>query len=97
MQTKQTAERDFIEEWILEELIKGKTVEEMNGTTFVLGNELLTLKRNAEGSFDVEPLAAKEVVVIREEEKLEIENICSKCGMEHQTFKEVIQCCENVE
>ncbi len=95
MQTKQTAEKDLIEAWILEELTKGKTVEEMNGTTFVYGKELLTLKRNAEGSFDVEPLPAKEVVVIREE--MEMENICNKCGMEHQTFKEVIQCCEDVE
>ncbi|MBD8007108.1 hypothetical protein [Bacillus norwichensis] len=97
MQTKQTTDRDYIEEWILAEMTKGKTVEEMSGTTFVLGNELLTLKRNTEGSFDVEPLATKEVVVIREEEKMKIENICNKCGMEHPTYKEVIQCCEDVE
>ncbi|RST75137.1 hypothetical protein D4T97_007715 [Siminovitchia acidinfaciens] len=97
MQTKQTAERDFIDGWILEELIKGKTIEEMNGTTFVFGKELLTLKRNAEGSFDVEPLETKDIVIIQEEGKMRIENMCDKCGTEHQTFKEVIQCCEDIE
>lgn len=97
MQTKHAEERDLIEGWILEELIKGKTIEEMNGTTFVFGKELLTIKRNAEGSFDVEPLETKEVVFIKEEEQMETANMCNKCGMEHQTFKEVIQCCEDIE
>jgi len=97
MQTKQAAGREYIDEWVLEELVKGKPIEDINGITFVIGNELLTVTKKADGSFDVEPQKAKEVIVLQKKIATEFENICTTCGLEHQSYKEVLQCCDDIE
>ncbi|MBM7715106.1 hypothetical protein MHB50_12010 [Siminovitchia sp. FSL H7-0308] len=95
MQTNQSAGRIFIDEWVMERLVMGKSIEDMNGTTFIYGNELLTLKKKADGSFVVVPQKAPEVVVL-EKPHTEVE-ICPKCGTEYSSFKESLQCCADID
>ncbi|MFS0645452.1 hypothetical protein [Siminovitchia sp. 179-K 8D1 HS] len=95
MQTKQSEGRIFIDEWVMERLIMGKSVDEMDGTTFVYGNELLTLKKKVDGSFVVEPQRAPEVVVLEKPE--ENVNFCRACGTEHSSYKESLECCAHID
>jgi hypothetical protein len=95
MQTKQSAGRIFIDEWVMERLIMGKSMEDLDGTTFVYGNELLTLKKKADGSFAVEPQKAPEVIVM--EKSHDDANLCDACGMEHVSHKDALECCANID
>lgn len=95
MQTKQSSGSIFIDEWVMERLIMGKSVEDMDGTTFVYGNELFTLKKQTDGSFVVEPQNAPEVIVL---EKAHAEvDICRACGTEHSSYKESLECCAHID
>lgn len=97
MQTKQATGIDFIEEWVLQKLVMGRTIDEMNGTTFVYGNELLTLKKNADGAFDLEPFKVPEVIFLDKPGKEELADTCFTCGMEHHSHKAALECCANVD
>ncbi|MFD1707298.1 hypothetical protein ACFSCZ_11205 [Siminovitchia sediminis] len=97
MQTREKADKEYIDGWILEKLLEGKTVEEIEGTAFLMGNELFILKTSTVGSLDIEPLRVKEIVMIQSQEQQVSSNICDKCGLEHSSFKDLLQCCEDID
>lgn len=97
MQANQSIKKEMIQEWVTQNEIMGKTSDDMNGTTFVHGNELLMLKSNGRGGLEVEPLEVPEVIVFNKEYDASKMNICNACGMEHPTIKEVTECCAELD
>lgn len=96
MQMTYIEDLHFIDEWVLEQIFEGKTENDLVGTTFVYQNKLLALTTKSDGSFGVIPLPAKEVVFVPQNKVIE-ENICTTCGMDHATQKDVLQCCASIE
>lgn len=84
--------RELVERWILQNLTIGKTNEELLNTTFVYGDEILTLAANEQGNVEIETRHGK-VVVFRQIDELDMTHTCRACGTEHQSHKEAIECC----
>lgn len=97
MQEKQWSGKEFIEDWVSQRMQMGKTIDEMHGTTFVYGNEMLTLKKGTERVFEFEPKEVPRIVVLHKNDELELGNTCCTCGMEHHSFKAVLECCADVD
>lgn len=84
--------KELVERWILQNRGLGKTNEEMIQTTFVYGDEILTLVASEQGDVEVESNKGK-VVVFRQIDELDMTHTCRACGTEHQSHKEAIECC----
>ncbi|WP_017381086.1 hypothetical protein [Paenisporosarcina sp. TG-14] len=84
--------REMIEKWINQNVLAGKTDEELEGTLFVYGNEAHSLIKTPSGEWAIEPQEVKQVVIFRKEETEPV-NMCRACGQDYTSFKEAIQCC----
>lgn len=96
MQFTQATGRELIERWVLIQRGLGKTNDEMKETTFVYGNEILTIHFNEQGSIKIES-EQKHVVVFRKMDELDMTNTCRACSIEHQSYKDAIECCVEIE
>lgn len=87
--------RELVERWILQNRGLGKTNEEMVKTTFVYGDEILTLVANEQGMVEIHSQPGK-VVVFRKIDELDLTHTCRACGWEHESHKEAIECCMEI-
>ncbi|MEW9672925.1 hypothetical protein [Ammoniphilus sp. 3BR4] len=96
MQIAKATGKEFVERWILLNRGSGKTNDQMKGTTFVYGNEVLTLTSNERGDLEINSHQTN-VIVFRQMIELDMRNICRACSMEHQSYKDAIECCVDIE
>lgn len=92
--TKATG-KDLVERWILQNRGLGRTKDQMTGTTFVYGNEILTLTSSEQGNLEIESQQTR-VVLFRKLDELDMTNSCRVCGLEHETYKDAIECCIDI-
>lgn len=92
--TKATG-KELVERWILQNRGIGRTNEDMLNTTFVYGDEILTLVANGQ-NLEIE-FQQGQVVVFRKIDELDMTHSCRACGLEHQSHKEAIECCMDIE
>jgi hypothetical protein len=90
-----TQSKEMIERWINQHMLAGKPHEELDGTLFVYGNEVHSLRKSSSGDWMIEPHEASQVIVFRKEDDTETEpvNMCRACGLDYSSYKEAIQCC----
>ncbi len=96
MQAIKATGKELAERWILQNRGLGKTNEEMINTTFVYGDVILTLVANEQGNLEIESKKGR-VVVFRKIDELDLTHTCRACGMEHQSHKEAVECCMDIE
>lgn len=96
MDLTQATGEELVERWILFNRGLRRTHDQMKGTTFVYGNEILTLISNERGDLEIKS-QQKPVVVFRKIDELDLTNTCRACGMEHPSYKEAIECCVDIE
>ncbi|MEW9670930.1 hypothetical protein [Ammoniphilus sp. 3BR4] len=96
MPTTKATGKELVQRWIIQNEGLGKTMDEMMGTTFVYGNEVLTLVADEKDSFRIESQIGR-VVVFRKIDELDLSHSCRACGLEHHSHKEAIECCMDVE
>lgn len=97
LQQSETPGKEMIERWINQNVVVGKSSEELEKTLFVYGNEAHSLSKTSSGEWVIEPQEVTQVVVFRKEEKVEQINMCRACGLDYSSFKEAIQCCAYLE
>lgn len=97
MQITKATGKELVERWILQNKGLGRTKDEMTGTTtFVYGNEILTLTSNEQGDLEIKSQQTR-VVLFRKLDELDMTNSCRACGLEHETYKDAIECCIDIE
>lgn len=87
---------ELVEKWVHQNRIHGKTNEQMAGTTFVFGDEVISLNLNESGILKIEYKQGP-VIIFRQADHVNQPNVCRACGMEHLNYKDAIQCCTNIE
>jgi|GEM_PF-1985907 len=87
---------DLVNKWIQRNRSLGKTNDEMNGTIVVFGDGIYTISKTDSGELDVQ-LTRGNVVIFRDMKELAAENECRACGMLHDTYKEAVECCMNMD
>ncbi|KIL49382.1 hypothetical protein [Jeotgalibacillus soli] len=97
MQTHQTTGKELIEKWIVQNVISGKTSQELSGTLFVYGDEAMTLTSTETGSLEIITEEVSNVVVFRKKNESDATNMCRACGVDHSTFKEALECCADID
>ncbi|MEW9673726.1 hypothetical protein [Ammoniphilus sp. 3BR4] len=96
MKLTQATGKELIERWILQNRGIGRTTDQMIGTTFVYGNEISTLSSNERGELEIHSEKSR-VVVFRKMDELDMTNTCRACSLEHQSYKDSIECCVDIE
>ncbi|MEW9673185.1 hypothetical protein [Ammoniphilus sp. 3BR4] len=96
MQLTKATGKELVERWIYQNRGLGRTTDQMEGTTFVYGNEILTLTSNKRGTLDIQSKQTP-VVIFRKMDELEMRNICRACSLEHTSYKEAVECCVDIE
>lgn len=96
MQTAKATGRELVQRWILQNEAIGKTKEDMMGTTFVYGDEILTLAAIGDESIGIQSQKGR-VVVFRKLDDLDLSHTCRACGLEHPSHKGAIECCMDIE
>lgn len=87
---------DLVNNWIHLNREHGKTDTEMAGTTFIFGNEVITLYQSVFGGLKMESKSGP-VVVFRQLIEEIYPNVCRACGMEHDNHKDAVVCCTKTE
>ncbi|BCJ87571.1 hypothetical protein [Effusibacillus dendaii] len=83
---------ELVNKWI--ERNKGiLSEEEMNGTNFVFGDSLYTIKRSG-NRLDVEQSTGK-LVIFRDLKQFSDDLTCRICGTEYNNKIDTIRCCTN--
>ncbi|PPA69221.1 hypothetical protein [Jeotgalibacillus proteolyticus] len=99
MQThqKETTSRELIERWIVQQVLEGRSNQELSGTMFIYGDEAFELQETAIGSLEIKEQPAEQIVVFRKKEEMDPANVCRACGLDYSSFKEAIECCADVD
>jgi len=99
MQTKQaeTTSRELIERWIVQNILEGKSNDQLVGTMFVYGNEAFMLTQSSTGALEIVEQRSSQVIVFRKKEDAQPVNSCRACGTDYSSIKEAIECCADVD
>ncbi|HJV45071.1 MAG TPA: hypothetical protein VJ824_05005 [Bacillota bacterium] len=84
--------KDLVQKWVQQSRSHGKTDDQIIGTVFVYGDEMLTLEKAENGELVIESKKTP-VVIFRKLNELHKSNVCRACGTEYHSHKEAIQCC----
>lgn len=84
----------LVYKWIERNRQLGVSDDEMDGTRFVYGDTLYTIKKTGNGEFDVDHISGK-IIVFRDEKELDDEYTCRICGTEYTSKIDTIRCCMN--
>lgn len=89
-----TTGMELVNKWIETNRGLGKSDEEMDGTRFVFGDTLYTIKKNGNGRFEIDSSPGK-IVVFRDAREYSDELTCRICGTRYDNKIETIRCCTN--
>lgn len=96
MQITKATGKELVERWIQQSKGLGRSLDHLKETTFVYGNEILTLTPSERGTLDIQSKPSN-VVIFRKMDELDMKNTCRACGVEHLSYKDAIECCVNIE
>lgn len=85
---------DLVNKWIEENRELGLSDEDLDGTRFVYGDTLYTIKKTDNGHFHVDSTSGK-IVIFRDEKELNDEFTCRICGTQYENKIDTIRCCVN--
>ncbi|GAX89065.1 hypothetical protein [Effusibacillus lacus] len=85
---------ELVNKWIEKNREMGLPDEAMEGTKFVFGDMLYTIRKNGEGRFHVDSSQGK-IVIFRDLKQYTDELTCRICGTEYDNKIDTIRCCTN--